>query len=70
MGGVTEHLGEGRRAEGIIVADEVDDRLTNAVQAVPGLSLLVYEINFAQYHPVLRPGKASRSTFTRAAARQ
>ena len=51
MGWVTEHLGEGRRAEGIIVAHEMDDRLTYAVQAVPGLSLLVYEINFALRPP-------------------
>jgi Endonuclease NucS C-terminal domain len=54
MGWVAQHLAEGRAVEGIIVAHEVDDRLTYAVQPVPGLSLLVYEINFA-----LRPPSAN-----------
>jgi Endonuclease NucS len=51
MGWVGEHLDEGRGVEGIIVSHEVDERLTYAVRAVPGLSLLVYEIHFALRSP-------------------
>jgi endonuclease len=51
MGWVIEHLDDGRGVEGIIVAHDVDDRLTYAVRAVPGLSLLVYEINFSLRPP-------------------
>ena len=47
MGWVKAHVAEGRAVEGIIVAHDADDRLTYAVAPIPGLSLLVYEINFA-----------------------
>lgn len=51
MGWVAEHLAGGRAVEGIIVGHEVDDRLTYAVAPIPGLSLLVYEINFTLRAP-------------------
>ena len=51
MGWVAEHLADGQRVDGLIVAHDVDDRLKYAVRPVEGLSLLVYEISFALRQP-------------------
>ena len=48
---IPEHLADGRRVDGLIVAHDVDDRLKYAVRPVEGLSLLVYEISFALGQP-------------------
>ena len=42
-----EFAADGRSVEGIIVAGEADDRLYYAARAVPGLSVLLYEVTFA-----------------------
>ncbi len=36
--------------KGIIVAAGANDRLYHAAKAVPGLSVLLYEVNFALRH--------------------
>jgi hypothetical protein len=41
-----EYAQEDEKVEGIIVAAEADDRLYYAARAVPGLSVLVYEVSF------------------------
>ena len=51
MGWIGEHLAAGREVNGIIVAHEIDDRLTYAVRPIAGLSLLVYEISFTLRSP-------------------
>lgn len=44
---------DGQPVEGIIVARDADDRLYYAARAVPGLSVLLYEVTFA-LHPASR----------------
>lgn len=45
-----EFAAEGQSVEGIIVAGDADDRLYYAARAVPGLSVLLYEVTFALRH--------------------
>lgn len=47
MGWVRTHLATtGQRVEGIVVAREHDDRLRYAAAAVPGLTILTYNVTF------------------------
>jgi hypothetical protein len=45
-----EFASPGQTVEGIIVAGDADDRLYYAARAVPGLSVLLYEVTFALRH--------------------
>jgi len=51
MGWVAAHVaGPGQAVEGVIVAHDADDRLRYAVQPVPGMTVLLYEVSFS-LHP-------------------
>ncbi len=45
-----EFVDDGQPVEGIVVAGDADDRLYYAARAVPGLSVLLYEVNFGLRH--------------------
>ncbi len=49
-----EFAADGQAVEGIIVAADADERLYYAARAIPGLSVLLYEVSFA-----LRPAALS-----------
>lgn len=46
MGWVRQHLAKGREVHGVIVAKNMSERLRYAALAVPGVTLLEYEVNF------------------------
>ncbi len=46
MGWVRQHLANGREVHGVIVAKNMSERLRYAALAVPGVTLLEYEVNF------------------------
>ncbi|MGO9901251.1 MAG: endonuclease NucS domain-containing protein [Solirubrobacteraceae bacterium] len=52
MGWVKAHLArDGQTVEGLIIAHEQDLQLFYAVSAVPGLSVLVYDVDFTLSPP-------------------
>jgi hypothetical protein len=46
MGWVRQHLANGKEVHGVIVAKNMSERLRYAALAVPGVTLLEYEVNF------------------------
>jgi endonuclease len=54
MGWVAAHAaGPGQAVEGVIIAHDAHDRLRYAVQPVPGMSVLLYEVSFSLRPAVL-----------------
>jgi len=50
-----EFAREGQAVEGIVVAGDADPKLYYAARAVPGLSVLLYEVNFGLRHATIEP---------------
>lgn len=53
MGWVKKNLAHGKKVEGIIIADEIDEKLQYATVNVPDIYLYEYELNI-RFNPVER----------------
>jgi hypothetical protein len=47
MGWVRVHLAAGKTVTGVIVANQIDEKLRYAAAVVPGIELLEYELGFS-----------------------